>query len=210
MEDLDLVTVATFSVRHEAEIVRARLVAGGIPALVMADDEGGLNPGFFTEYGVRVVVRSEEAVDALELLAGGGEDEAAVLTLHSEHVEAMVAQARIAIPEEGCGLLAFDASGVPRFVYCLTNVDHSAHRFRVDPAEHYGAIRHAERCGWEIAGAFHSHPHSAAFPSATDIAAAGDPTWVHVIVGLASPEYPEVRAFSIAEGGVKELAVMKP
>ena len=132
------------------------------------------------------------------------------MILHKDHVAAMIAQARMAIPEEACGLLAFDASGVPRFVYCLTNADHSAHRFRVDPTEHFGAIRHAERSGWEIAGAFHSHPHSAAVPSATDIAAAGDPTWVHVIVGLASHEHPEVRAFSIRKGRVTELTIMTP
>jgi proteasome lid subunit RPN8/RPN11 len=209
VEDLSLVTVATFSLRHEAEIARARLVAAGIAALVQADDEGGLNPGFYAEYGVRVVVRSEEAADAEAVLTAGATGEGSGhVVLHHEHVAAMVAQARFVAPEEGCGLVAFDPGGMPRFVYCLTNIDRSPHRFTVDPAEHYGAIRHAEGFGWEIAGAFHSHPNSEAVPSRTDIAAAGGPTWVHFIVGLQSADRPEVRAFSVRDGYVEELSVL--
>ena len=55
---------------------------------------------------------------------------------------------------------------------------------------------------WEIAGVFHSHPKSAPFPSAADIAGALDPEWLYVIVGLQRPDVPEVRSFRIRDGVV--------
>ena len=41
----DLATVAVYTTRSDAEIVRARLVSEGIEAIVIADDEGGRNRG---------------------------------------------------------------------------------------------------------------------------------------------------------------------
>ncbi len=67
----DLATVAVYETRGDAEITRALLQDAGIDALVQADDEGGLNPGFYRDYGVRVVVRPGDAVAARELLAEG-------------------------------------------------------------------------------------------------------------------------------------------
>jgi proteasome lid subunit RPN8/RPN11 len=118
-------------------------------------------------------------------------------------VSAMIAHARFCSPEEACGLLAADADGGWRMVYCLTNREHSPYRFTVDPNEHYRAMRHAERNSWEIAGVFHSHPKSAALPSGTDIAGALDPDWLYVIIGLQRSDVPEVRSFRIRHGVVE-------
>ena len=68
MDDDELATVASFPTRGEAEVARALLAASGIDAVVRPDDEGGLNPGFYRDYGIRVVVRSAEAADARSAL----------------------------------------------------------------------------------------------------------------------------------------------
>lgn len=102
---------------------------------------------------------------------------------HAEMIDAMRAHARYAHPVEACGLLAVDRAGKVRFVYALTNTADSEVRFVIDPVEHFGALRHAERQGWDIGGVFHSHPAGLAVPSPIDIAEAGDPTWLQVIVG---------------------------
>ena len=57
-------TVVVYEVRSDGEIAKARLAADGIEARVSVDDEGGLNPGFFSKYGVRLVVRAEDLDDA--------------------------------------------------------------------------------------------------------------------------------------------------
>ena len=127
------------------------------------------------------------------------------LELPSQIRAAMVAHARFCAPEEACGLIAVDESGRLRMAYATTNVDRSRVRFTVAPREHYGAIRHAESRGWTIGGSFHSHPESAAFPSARDIAGALDPTWLYMVVGMGNG-YPEVRGFRIRSYQVDEIA----
>lgn len=121
--------------------------------------------------------------------------------------EAMVAHARFAYPEEACGLVAGPDPADVRMVFCLTNRDHSPYRFTVDPTEHFRAMQHAERRGFDVVGVFHSHPQSGAFPSASDIAGALDPEWVYVVVSLESLSRPDVRAYSIANDRVTEVAI---
>lgn len=206
--DLDLTTVATYPLRHEAEIARALLEAEGIPAMVQADDEGGLNPGFFAEYGVRVLVRREQVASAANLLEGSRTTSDHTLVLHPEQYEAMAAHASYSAPEEACGLVAFDTGGNVRFVYPLTNADHSEHRFTVDAAEHFHALAHAARNGWEIAGSFHSHPAGPPQPSATDLDTLSGTSWVHIILGRSQPGSWNVAAFSIRAGEASVVRVV--
>lgn len=117
---------------------------------------------------------------------------------------AIEAHTRWSYPHEACGLIATDAAGDMRMAYCLTNAEHNSSRFTVDPVEHFGAQSHAERNGWQISGSFHSHPHSAAEPSAHDIAGALDPTWIYVIAGPVGPEIP-IRIYRIRSGIATEV-----
>ena len=121
--------------------------------------------------------------------------------------EAMVSHARFAYPEEACGLVAGPDRGDVRMVFCLTNRDRSPYRFTVDPTEHYRAIQHAGRRGFDVVGVLHSHPQSAAVPSATDITGALDPEWVYVVVSLESFSQPDVRAYAIEDDRATELAI---
>jgi proteasome lid subunit RPN8/RPN11 len=125
------------------------------------------------------------------------------LEIPAQIYEAMVAHSRFTYPEEACGLLAGDDQGRLRMVYCLTNSDRSEVSYTIEPTEHFRALQHAESRRWELVGAFHSHPHSPAFPSMTDIRLAADPDWIYLIVGLGGP--PEVRGFYLRGGTVDEV-----
>jgi proteasome lid subunit RPN8/RPN11 len=199
----DLQAVRVYLTRGDAEVARARLVGEGINAVVIADNEGGLNPGFYAHYGVRVVVRSEDLDRARSVLGGDFPS----VRVHPEMAEAIVQHGRFAAPDEACGLLAVDDAGDLRMVYCLTNVDRSALRFTVAPHEHYHAWKHAERNGWRIGGVFHSHTESAAEPSEADVTGALDPSWVYMIVGPMSAPEPQVRAYRIVHGEVEEMTI---
>lgn len=187
------VTVRVFEVRAEAEIAVARLAADGIDAAIRQDDEGGLNPGFYKRYGVRVVLQSESLEDAYTSL--GVER----LGIRRPLLDAMFQHAAWGYPSESCGLVAFDAAG-PALVICLTNAIDAPDRFVIDPVEHFGAQSLADRLGMTIGGIFHSHPGSDAFPSRHDIEGGGDPDWIHFIAGPMNNR-PTVRAFRI-EGSV--------
>ena len=60
---------------------------------------------------------------------------------------------------------------------------------------------------WEINAVVHSHTHSEPYPSPTDVAAAPDPSWHYVIVGL-KREAPEVRSYRIVDGEITEEPVV--
>lgn len=134
----------------------------------------------------------------------------AAMELPGEIRRAMVAHALFSLPEEACGLLAADEEGGLRMAYCLSNVEHSPSAYALEPQEHFRALRHAEACGWHLAGVFHSHPRGPAYPSPTDVARALEPDWLHVVVGLAHPAAPEVRAFWIREGDIAEELLAEP
>ena len=86
----------------------------------------------------------------------------------AQMIEAIIAHARFEYPNEACGLLAADETGALRMCYSLTNADLSPVSYTVDPIEHFRSMQHAERNGWDMVGAFHSHPGGVAFPSATE------------------------------------------
>lgn len=109
--------------------------------------------------------------------------------------DAMCALALAEYPLEACGLLAGTADTVSAFYPCR-NVERSARIYTVDPRDHLRAERSAEELGLEIIGVMHSHTHTEAFPSPTDVEAAPDPSWNYVIVTL-KRERPEARAFRI-------------
>lgn len=194
-----LATVAVYSIRSDAEIVKARLVSEGIEAIVIADDEGGLNPGFYSRYGVRVVVAADDLAAAHRVL------DLDVVVIPSRAMSKMIDHARACAPQEACGLVAALRGTVTK-VYALTNMDAVPDRFTLDPSEHFAAIQDAEANGWTIAGTFHSHPSSAPIPSAADLEGGGDPDWVNLIVGVEDGRIA-VRAYRYIDGGATAVQI---
>lgn len=68
--DSDLVVVQTFNTRPEADVAKSALDAAQIPAMVLADDAGGVQPGLWEGRGVAVVVNKADHDAARELLNG--------------------------------------------------------------------------------------------------------------------------------------------
>lgn len=106
-------------------------------------------------------------------------------------------------PYEVCGLVAGSVDGPVSRYYACTNVAESARVYTLDPLEHLRAERDAEDAGLAIVGVVHSHTHSRAYPSPTDVVQAPDPTWHYVICTL-QHETPELRSFRIVGGEVTE------
>ena len=196
----DIVTINVYPYRADAELAVARLAADGIKAAVRDDNEGGLNPGFFKHYGVRIEVDAQDLDDAFESL---GIDRVPV---PREIIDAMFAHAHWSYPNEACGLVAVDQDG-PVMVFCLANVADGGDRFTIDPAEHFGCIRFADERGWSIGGVFHSHVSSDPYPSSIDVQEGGDPGWIHYIVGPLTGARPTVRAFTIDGDHVAEVSL---
>jgi proteasome lid subunit RPN8/RPN11 len=131
-----------------------------------------------------------------------------VLELPQEVVDDIVRLAVEGYPYEVCGLVAGPAEGstVTRFYPCR-NVAASARVYTIDPGDHLRAERDAEDQGWEIIGVVHSHTHTEAVPSPTDVAQAPDPGWHYAIVSLRDDRNPSLRSYRIVDGEVAEEPV---
>ena len=123
---------------------------------------------------------------------------------------AIVDHARREAPLECCGLLLGRGRAVT-FAAACTNAARSATRYRIHPREHIDVRRTLRKFSppLEIVGVYHSHPSGRPVPSATDIAEARYPTWVHLIVGLRASR-PEIVAYQIRGGRVRTLLVHAP
>jgi proteasome lid subunit RPN8/RPN11 len=130
------------------------------------------------------------------------------LQLTRQVVDEIVAHCLGTLPEEGCGLLAGDpATSAVTACHPTANAAASAKRYVVDPRDHLRADRAAEDAGLEIVGVFHSHTHTDAYPSPTDVAEAPDPTWHYVIVSLRH-EVAALRSYRIVAGEISEEPVV--
>ncbi len=119
----------------------------------------------------------------------------------------MVAQAYDGLPDEACGLLA-GPPGTSRCTafYPCRNAAGSSRVYTVDPKDHLRADRDAEGRGLEIVGVMHSHTHTEAYPSPTDVSQAPDPSWHYVIVSLRA-DAPTLRSYRIVEDTIDEEVV---
>lgn len=130
-----------------------------------------------------------------------------MLRLTEPAYRAMTAHAYDGLPLEACGLLGGDpALGKVSVFYPCRNIAESARVYTVDPGDHLRADRDADARGLEIIGVMHSHTHTEAYPSPTDVAQAPDPGWHYVIVSLRH-EVPVLRSYQIVDGAISEEPV---
>jgi [CysO sulfur-carrier protein]-S-L-cysteine hydrolase len=135
-----------------------------------------------------------------------------VLRLSVEQYRQIVAHCYDGLPDEACGLLAGplrsdnEPTGAVSGVYPCRNADASARTYTVDSRDLIRAMRDAESSGNELVGVWHSHTHTDAYPSPTDVKQAVDPAWIYPIVSLRD-QAPVLRAYRIVGGEIAEVGV---
>src|SRR5207302_7246719 len=120
--------------------------------------------------------------------------------------EEMLAHARAEAPNECCGMIA-SRDGEAVRVYRARNAAASPLKYELDPTEQFRIQTEIEDAALDLGAIYHSHTRSEPYPSQTDINLAFYPESLYVIVGLAS-EPPEVRAFAISDGHVREAELV--
>ena len=130
-----------------------------------------------------------------------------MIELTQGHADEIVAHAREDYPNECCGLLFGTESRAQRLLR-MENIEHSPLNYRVDGKALFEAFDSMDRIGLDLVGIYHSHTHSPALPSRTDINLAGYPDAHYLIVSLAISHKPDLRAFTIVNGAVAEQEVV--
>ena len=129
-----------------------------------------------------------------------------VLRLPQDVFDALVAHAWSDFPYEVCGLLGLQRDGRVE-VIPVANAERSMRYYVMDSRELLRAMRRIEdeELGLVI---YHSHTHTQAYPSATDIRHAAYPDALYAIVTLEDHDAPAVRAYTIRAGAVVEVPVV--
>jgi proteasome lid subunit RPN8/RPN11 len=150
-------------------------------------------------------------------MSSGDHPGPATAALAVEIREAIVAHARAGYPNEACGLIVGDRyageGGRALRFEATTNKAASPYRYEIDPMELLRltiATDDADEVFW---GIVHSHTHSPARPSSTDIGLAFYPDALYVLVSLSEDEAdpstgePGIRAWRICDGAVFEVGL---
>lgn len=125
------------------------------------------------------------------------------LILPRKIFDEMLVHCRAGYPYEACGILA-GRDGHVSEIYTLTNVEKSSVSYLLDSKEQFSVMKEIRQKNLVMLAIFHSHPHSAAYPSAKDVSLAFYEDAVYIIVSLMEREQV-VKGYAIREGSVDEV-----
>ena len=129
------------------------------------------------------------------------------MELPKQYAEAIVQHALEEAPNECCGLLA-GKGGKIRGLFRMTNAEGSPSLYRMGPEELMWALGRMNEKDWRLIAIYHSHTHSPAYPSATDVRLATWPDAYYLLVSLMDKADPDLRAFLINDGEMVEEAIV--
>ncbi len=130
------------------------------------------------------------------------------MEIPAEIRDEMVQHALEEDPNECCGILA-GAGGIVLQHYRITNTERSPYRYSMDGRELNQVLHELDDNGWEMQVIYHSHTHSPAYPSDTDVRLAANwPDPYYLLVSLMDKQSPDVRTFTIVDGTVTEEPVV--
>ena len=139
----------------------------------------------------------------------------AAASISATIVQSMIDHARTGVPNEACGLIVGErpaaAGGRALRFEPTRNAAASPYRYEIDPEDLYRlgvTTDDADEVFW---GIVHSHTHTPAVPSPTDVGLAFYPDALYILVSLADDEAdpasgaPSIRAWRIVEGATHEV-----
>jgi proteasome lid subunit RPN8/RPN11 len=124
------------------------------------------------------------------------------MKLMQNYIDRMIRHAVEDAPNECCGIIA-GKDGEATGFYQMINAAASPYRYSMDPKELYRVYREIEDQGSDIFAIYHSHTHTEAYPSQTDVRLASWADAIYILISLAQ-ETPLVRAFWIQDGVITE------
>ena len=138
-------------------------------------------------------------------------------SLPADLLQAMIDVARAEYPNEACGLILGDAAAADggralRFE-AARNAAASPYRYEIHAADLYRLSVAADDADEVFWGIVHSHTHTQAVPSPTDIGLALYPDALYIVVSLSGDEShpmtgtPSVRAWRIVDGVTHEVTL---
>ena len=126
-----------------------------------------------------------------------------MFTIPKPIYDEMLSHAHAEYPNECCGLLVGKEDQVTK-LYRMTNSHHSPVSYFMDPREQFNVFKAMRADGTELLSIYHSHPHTAAYPSNTDVSLAYYPETYYLIISLEKRGHPVLNAYRILEGKITQ------
>jgi [CysO sulfur-carrier protein]-S-L-cysteine hydrolase len=123
-----------------------------------------------------------------------------------EFINRILSHGRSAYPDEACGIIAGEGNTAALF-YAAANAESSPVSYLIDSQEQFRIMKEIRDKGMRMVAIYHSHPYSPPYPSPTDVKLAFYPDAAYIIVSLLDRDNPEVKAFEIAGGRVREIDI---
>ena len=127
------------------------------------------------------------------------------LRLPQTLVNNILAQAQQSPEAEVCGLIAGRNDQASNHYPIHNQATQPGIRYAMDPQQQISALRQIREANEELIAIYHSHPHTPAQPSATDIAEANYPDAAYLIISLNTKGVLELSAFNIKASTVSNL-----
>ena len=134
-----------------------------------------------------------------------------MLKIEQYHAEEMITHSKQENPNECCGILSGTEQKAIK-LNRITNIAKSPFRYVMDPKEFLDADLESEKAGLKFVAFYHSHTHSPAYPSETDVRMALQSGYLNVnyiLISLENVDEPVLRAFKINESGSIEEEELK-
>lgn len=113
----------------------------------------------------------------------------------------MLAHAHADYPNECCGLLTGKGNAVAK-LYRMNNTHHSPVSYFMEPKEQFAVFKEMRAEGMELLAIYHSHLHTVAYPSKTDVGLAYYPEALYIIISLENRQALVVKGYRIVEGRI--------
>ena len=134
-----------------------------------------------------------------------------MLNIEKHHAEEIIIHSKQENPNECCGILSGTEEKAVK-INRITNMAKSPFRYVMDPKEFLDADIESEKDGLKFVAFYHSHTHSPAYPSETDVRMALQSGYLSVhylLLSLENVDHPVLRAFKIDESGSVEEDELK-
>ncbi|HEY8686988.1 MAG TPA: M67 family metallopeptidase, partial [Chloroflexota bacterium] len=87
----------------------------------------------------------------------------------------------------------------------IESLDPSPVHYHMDPTQQLRAITEIDDQELDLGAIYHSHTHTRAYPSPTDVRLAFYPEALYLIVSLADETRPDLRSFRIVDEQIEEV-----
>ena len=124
-----------------------------------------------------------------------------MIKISKSHLDEIIEHAKEESPNECCGILVGTSNSVSK-VHKIINDAKSPYRYVMNSQQQLDVILDCDRNDLDMIAFYHSHTHSPAYPSDTDVRMAVQSGWldiIYILISLEDKSNPIVKSYSINE-----------